>query len=102
VLGKGNLLLVFFVLPLYNWHTKFHMKRQKEQGMELDWLTPVQIAEKWGITERQVQSLCLHGKIPGATKVSKVWLIPKNASKPIDGRTKAAKEKKGKTVKREK
>ena len=63
----------------------------KGYGMELNWLTPLQVAEKWGITERQVQYLCLHGKIPGATKVSKVWLIPEDAQKPIDGRTKAAK-----------
>ena len=59
--------------------------------MELEWLTPLQIAERWEITERQVQALCLQGKVPGAVKVSKVWLIPKDAPKPIDGRTKAAK-----------
>ena len=56
--------------------------------MELEWLTPLQVAEKWGITERQVQFLCQHGKIPGTTKVSKVWLIPKDASKPTDRRRK--------------
>ena len=59
--------------------------------MELEWLTPLQVAEKWEITERQVQALCLQGKISGAVKVSKVWLIPKDAPKPVDGRTKAAK-----------
>ena len=59
--------------------------------MELEWLTPLQVAEKWGITERQVQALCLQDKVFGAVKVSKVWLIPKDAEKPVDGRTKAAK-----------
>ena len=59
--------------------------------MELEWLTPLQVAEKWEITERQVQALCLQGKVSGAVKVSKVWLIPKDAPKPVDGRTKAAK-----------
>ena len=59
--------------------------------MELDWITPLQASEKWGITERQVQALCKNGKITGALKISKVWLIPKNAQRPIDGRTKAAK-----------
>jgi len=59
--------------------------------MELEWLTPLQVAEKWEITERQVQALCLQGKVAGAVKVSKVWLIPKDAPKPVDGRTKAAK-----------
>ena len=61
--------------------------------MELDWITPLQASEKWGITERQVQSLCAQGKIPSAVMISKVWLIPKDTPKPIDGRTKAAKQK---------
>jgi hypothetical protein len=60
--------------------------------MELDWITPLQAAEKWGITERQVQSLCSRGKITGVVRISKVWLIPKNALRPLDGRTKQAKE----------
>ena len=59
--------------------------------MELEWITPLQASEKWGITERQVQALCSQGKIQGAVKISKVWLIPKDSPKPIDGRTKAAK-----------
>ena len=59
--------------------------------MELDWITPLQASEKWGITERQVQSLCLQGKISGAMRVSKIWLIPKDVPKPLDGRTKEAK-----------
>ena len=61
--------------------------------MELDWITPVQASEKWGITVRHVQSMCKDGKIPGVMRVSKVWLIPKNAPRPIDGRTKNAKKK---------
>ena len=62
--------------------------------MELDWLTPLQLAEKWNLTERHVQTLCMEGKIKGAVKVSKVWLIPKNAPRPVDGRTREAKIKK--------
>jgi hypothetical protein len=60
--------------------------------MELNLMSSQQAAEKWGITDRQVQSLCLHGKIEGATKLGRAWLIPKNVPKPIDGRTKRAKE----------
>ena len=60
--------------------------------MELNWITPLQASEKWGITVRQVQSLCLQGKVAGALKVSKVWLIPKDVHRPIDGRTLAAKQ----------
>ena len=63
--------------------------------MKLDWITPGQAAEKWGITERQVQSLCKNGKIANAMRVGqRVWVIPKDAPRPIDGRTKAAKHKK--------
>jgi len=58
--------------------------------MELDWITPKQVAKQWGITERQVQSLCTRGKIPDVVRLGRSWLIPKSASKPIDGRTKAA------------
>jgi len=60
--------------------------------MELDWITPLQASKNWGITERRVQSLCSKGKIPGAVKLSKVWLIPKNVFRPIDGRNKGSKK----------
>jgi len=58
--------------------------------MELEWITPLQASENWGITEWQVQSLCSQGKIPGVVRLSKVWLIPRDAQRPIDGRTKSA------------
>ena len=56
--------------------------------MELDWITPKQAAEKWGISDRRVQALCANKQIEGAVKLGLVWLIPKNASKPADGRAK--------------
>ena len=49
-------------------------------------------AEKWGVTPRRVNYYCAGGRIPGAVKMAGVWLIPKNAEKPIDGRTKQGKE----------
>ena len=45
-----------------------------------------QAAEKWGISARRVQKLCEDNRIPGAVKFSRVWLIPKDAEKPVDGR----------------
>jgi len=54
--------------------------------MELDWITPKQAAEKWGISNRRVQALCANGQIEGVAKLGLVWLIPINAPKPIDGR----------------
>jgi hypothetical protein len=61
--------------------------------MELDWITPKQAAEKWAVTERRVEALCANGQIDGAIRLGRVWLIPKNLSKPIDGRTKEARQK---------
>jgi excisionase family DNA binding protein len=62
--------------------------------MELEWISPKQAAESWGITERQVQSLCTQGKIPDIARIGRTWLIPKDAPKPPDGRTKAVKRRK--------
>jgi hypothetical protein len=38
--------------------------------------------------------MCSNGKIPGAVRKGRIWLIPKNTPKPVDGRTKAAKQNK--------
>ena len=62
--------------------------------MDLDWISPLQASEAWGITERQVQSLCKNGKIEGVVKWGRSWLIPKDAPRPLDGRTKAVKQQK--------
>ena len=49
-------------------------------------------AEKWGISERRVQILCSQNRLPGVSKLGYIWLIPTNAEKPIDRRTKQGKE----------
>ncbi|MDR1160501.1 MAG: DNA-binding protein, partial [Syntrophomonadaceae bacterium] len=36
--------------------------------------------------------LCSSGRILGAVRKGRIWLIPKNTQKPIDGRTKTAKQ----------
>lgn len=46
----------------------------------------MEAAENWGISERRVQKLCEENRIPGVTKFSRIWLIPKDAEKPIDRR----------------
>jgi len=56
--------------------------------MEMDWITPQQAAEKWNISDRRVQALCSNGQIEGASRLGRVWLIPKDAPKPKDGRAK--------------
>jgi hypothetical protein len=54
-------------------------------------MTTKEAADLWGVTVRHVQSLCDRGLIEGAEKISDVWLLPKDAKKPIDRRTKASK-----------
>lgn len=44
-------------------------------------------AKEWGIPERRVTNLCRNGRIRGAKKDGKLWLIPKATEKPLDGRT---------------
>ena len=53
----------------------------------MDLITVKEAAEKWGITARQVQILCKNNRIVGATRMSRIWVIPENANKPtIDKR----------------
>ena len=48
------------------------------------------VAAEWGISGRRLQTLCAEGKIEGAVRFGRAWMIPQNARKPMDGRTKAA------------
>jgi excisionase family DNA binding protein len=54
--------------------------------MELEWITPQQAADLWGVSARRVQALCITGQIKGIHKLGRVWLIPKDTPKPQDGR----------------
>lgn len=57
----------------------------------MDYLTLKEVSEKWGISSRQINYYCAAGRIPGAIKMATIWLIPKTAEKPIDGRIKEGK-----------
>ena len=48
-------------------------------------------AEKWGLSERRVASLCASGMIEGALRKGHVWMIPSDAQRPVDGRLKEQK-----------
>ena len=60
----------------------------------MNYMTLKEASEKWGVTPRQINYLCASGRIPGAVKMATIWLIPKDAEKPIDGRTKQGKAEK--------
>lgn len=51
-------------------------------------MTTKEASEKWDITERRINVLCKEGRIPGAYKENKRWVIPMNAVKPADKRLK--------------
>lgn len=60
----------------------------------MDYMTLKQASEKWSISPRMINYYCSEGRIVGAEKVGTVWLIPKDAEKPVDMRTKQGKEQK--------
>lgn len=53
-----------------------------------EYMSVQETAEKWGISERRVQRLCSANRIEGVVRLSRVWLIPKEAKKPDDARRK--------------
>lgn len=50
-----------------------------------------QLALEWGLSERTVNDLCKKGKINGAIKVGRMWQIPDNVERPVDGRVSSGK-----------
>lgn len=50
------------------------------------------MAESWGVSSTWVAKLCREGKIRGAVKEGKSWLIPEDTVKPPDGRVKHTEE----------
>lgn len=57
----------------------------------VDYLKISDVAAKWGISERRINTLCLQGRIDGAVKFGNTWAIPGDAEKPSDQRIKSGK-----------
>lgn len=60
----------------------------------MEYLTTVEMSKKWNISSRRIGVLCTEGRIEGAVKKGKMWLIPADAVKPVDGRFKQNKAEK--------
>ncbi len=58
----------------------------------MDYLKIDEVAKEWGISPRRLQTLCSEGRIEGAMRFGRAWMIPKDAQKPKDGRTKASRD----------
>ena len=60
-----------------------------------EYMTVQEAATKWDISERRIQTLCSENRIEGVVRLSRVWLIPKDAKKPIIGERRTTRSKKG-------
>ena len=52
----------------------------------MDYISVVQFAEKYGISERTARNYCASGKISGAFLTGKTWNIPADAAMPLRGK----------------
>lgn len=52
----------------------------------MEYISAKEAAERWGIQVRGVQELCKAGRIQGAFKFERSWMIPASAKKPEDPR----------------
>lgn len=48
----------------------------------MDYMNVKQAAQRWGVTTRRVQDLCKQGRIPGAQRWERTWMLPANAVYP--------------------
>ena len=52
--------------------------------MVMAYLTVQEFAQKWNLSERMVQQLCVQGRIEGARKFGRSWAIPADEQKPAE------------------
>ena len=52
------------------------------------YMTLIEAGEKWHVTPRLLNTYCLKGRIDGAERVGRAWVIPESAERPSDLRIK--------------
>lgn len=60
-----------------------------------EYMTAQEASARWDISVRRVQRLCKEKRIEGVININRIWLIPKTAKKPADGRYKENKKRDG-------
>lgn len=55
----------------------------------MDYLPVQEISNRWNISKRRIQILCKNGRIDGAKMIGNMWVIPADAKRPNDARTKS-------------
>ena len=49
----------------------------------MKYITAIEAAKKWELSERSVRNYCAEGRVAGAMLVGKTWMIPDDTQKPI-------------------
>ena len=57
----------------------------------MEFITVKEAAEKWGLSERRLQTMCNDGTLPGVKRFGHSWAIPADAERPVDKRIKSGK-----------
>lgn len=52
----------------------------------MDYIKVSEAAKKWGLSPRRVRTLCAQGRIEGVIREGKLYKIPANMPRPMDGR----------------
>lgn len=54
----------------------------------IQYMSAREAAKKWNISQRRVSILCTERRIPDVAMLGNMWIIPRNAEKPVDARMK--------------
>lgn len=54
----------------------------------IQYMSAKEAAEKWNISQRRVSILCAESRIEGVAMLGNMWIIPRDAEKPVDARMK--------------
>ena len=84
-------MLIFGGIPLFNRKKKFCRFIVNIWRPTMEFMIVKQAAEKWGLSERRLQTICNEGMIPGVVKFGRAWAIPMDADKPVDKSIKSGK-----------
>jgi DNA-binding CsgD family transcriptional regulator len=83
-------------MTLYNANRdKLRYNAENKELVRVAYLKVSEAAEKWNMSRRRVQDLCRLKLIPGVQRWGRDWMIPADAVRPPDGRSKAGKAAKG-------
>ena len=63
-------------------------RKERRDAMK-GYMTLAEAGEKWNVSPRLINTYCLNGRIEGAERAGRIWMIPDDAERPIDLRVKS-------------